>query len=162
MTALLDPAAVAPVPWDNGAGFTRELAVAHGPDGKVLWRVSVADLVQDAEFSRFPDLDRLFVALGPLVLSIGGHPTTMGEGQSIRFAGEAEVTVRPDRPTRALNVMTRRGAVRADVRLRDRGEPPHPGVSLGIDVGDRAADVHLETVLPSNTVQPTWPAEGSR
>ncbi|WP_328531359.1 HutD family protein [Nocardioides sp. NBC_00368] len=162
MNAVLDPAAVAPVPWDNGAGFTRELAVAHGPDGKVLWRVSVADLVHDAEFSRFPDLDRLFVALGPLVLSIGGHPTTMGAGDAIRFAGEAEVTVRPDRPTRALNVMTRRDAVRADVHLGDHGEPAHPGVSLRIDVGDRVAEVHLETVLPNHTDQPTRPTEGPR
>jgi hypothetical protein len=164
VTGLLDPAAVEPVLWDNGAGSTREIAVAHGPDGQVLWRVSVADLAQDAEFSRFPDLDRLFVALGPLALFVGGHPTTMGAGESVRFAGEAEVTVRPDRPTRALNVMTRRGAVRADVRLRDHDGPTNPDASLSIDIGDRVADVHLETasILPGHTAQPTRPAEGPR
>lgn len=158
MTALLDPGMVDPVPWDNGAGSTRELAVKHDPDGRILWRVSVADLDQNAGFSCFPGLERLFVALGPLVLAIDGRGVILGAGEAVSFAGEAEVAVRLDRPTRALNVMTRRGAARADVHLRDHCAPAHPGVSLSIDVRSHVADVLLAT----GTSHRTLSDEGSR
>lgn len=155
MTVLLQPDAVDPVPWNNGAGSTRELAVKRDPDGRVLWRVSVADLDQKAGFSRFPGLDRILVALGPLVLIIEGRPAMLGAGEIVCFAGEAAVAVQPGRPTRALNVMTRRGAARADVHLRDHGAPAHPDASLSIDVSSHAADVLLKTHLSHPSHQPS-------
>jgi len=51
---MLDPAAFDPVPWANGAGTTRELALARDAEGQTLWRVSLADLDQSASFSSVP------------------------------------------------------------------------------------------------------------
>ncbi|MFN9927385.1 MAG: HutD family protein, partial [Phenylobacterium sp.] len=49
------------VPWKNGGGITRELAV--WPPGAsfddFVWRVSMAEVHQDGPFSSFPGVDRI-------------------------------------------------------------------------------------------------------
>ncbi|MGV9297458.1 HutD/Ves family protein [Amycolatopsis sp. NPDC003676] len=138
---MLNPFEVTPVPWRNGAGTTRELAA--DPSGETLWRISVADLLEDAPFSAFPDIDRLFTALGPLRLTINGTTTDLGRGDQIRFAGEDTVTVSLDQPTQALNVMTRRGRYRAEVVLRAPEADRVDGVAATVDLDGQIADVFL-------------------
>ncbi|NKQ57674.1 HutD family protein [Amycolatopsis sp. K13G38] len=138
---MLDPARVTPVPWRNGAGSTRELATTSDPRGHILWRVSLAELVHDAPFATFPGMERLFTALGRLRLTIDGTPVELSPGEQIRFAGEAPVTVSPARPTRALNVMTRRGSFRAQVVLRSPRQPVTHGTVTTVDFGENAADI---------------------
>ncbi|MGY4744721.1 HutD/Ves family protein [Streptomyces sp. ATMOS53] len=142
---MLDPSQVAPTPWRNGAGATRELTTETDASGQVLWRISVADLDRDAPFSTFPGLDRLFVALGPLRLTVDGRQQPLAAGDQARFAGEAPVTVALDAPTRALNVMTRRGACRAEVTLRLASAPRLPAdvTTLTVLLDEFAADVRL-------------------
>ncbi|MEV7979638.1 HutD family protein [Streptomyces sp. NPDC086519] len=142
MTGTLAPSRVAPTPWRNGAGTTRELATGTDASGRVLWRLSVADLDRDAPFSTFPGLDRLFVALGPLRLTVDGRQRRLAVGDQARFAGEAPVAVALDTPTRALNVMTRRGACRAEVILRPVGGPRLPADATVL-LDELAADVRL-------------------
>lgn len=48
----------APVPWKNGGGVTRELAV-HKANGRMVWRLSLADITRDGAFSAFPGLARI-------------------------------------------------------------------------------------------------------
>src|SRR5262245_21856206 len=52
-------------PWKNGAGLTRELAVA--PRGATVvdfdWRISVARIDRDAPFSAFDGIDRCITLL---------------------------------------------------------------------------------------------------
>ena len=54
-----------PVPWKNGGGVTREVAVS--PAGSSLddfdWRVSVADIRAAGPFSRFPGIERQMAVL---------------------------------------------------------------------------------------------------
>ncbi|WP_240641515.1 HutD family protein [Nocardioides ferulae] len=142
---LLDPARVDPTPWRNGAGSTRELSVAREDTGETRWRISLADLVRDAPFSGFPGMDRLLTALGPLRLTIDGTPVDLTTGEQVRFPGEAAVAVSLDRPTRALNVMTRRGSCVAGVVLRRsaHGLPPAFSAAPHVTVllGDLLADV---------------------
>lgn len=139
---IVDPSGVVPAPWPNGARTTRELASAVSPDGDLLWRVSVADLDGDAEFSNFAGVDRLFVALGPLRLTVDGERHRYRTGDRVRFPGEAVVSVSPAAPTRALNVMTGRGACLAEVVLRPQGAAQgSPDVTVLL--GDLAADVLL-------------------
>jgi environmental stress-induced protein Ves len=147
---ILDPAQVPAVPWRNGAGTTRELAAGTDRDGTTLWRVSLAALDGDADFSRFPDLDRLLVALGPLRLSIDDDVVAMAAGEQVRFTGEAPVSVSLDEPTQALNVMTRRGRCRAEVVLRPVEGPATDGADVTVRLGDRLADVRLRP-LAGNT-----------
>lgn len=121
MGTVLDPEGVTPTAWRNGAGTTRPLVSSEASDGSLLWRVSVAELDDAAEFSGFPDLNRLFVPLGSLSLTVNGSEQHCQAGDQVRFAGEASVSARTRTPTRALNVMTRRGRYRAEVSLRSRG-----------------------------------------
>mgnify|MGYP001765454874 CR=1 FL=1 len=53
---------VAPVPWRNGGGLTRELLAWPSPQD---WRcrLSVADIASDGPFSAFPGVERHFVVL---------------------------------------------------------------------------------------------------
>lgn len=50
------------MPWKNGGGSTTELAIFPESTGlsgaPFMWRVSIADVVADGPFSRFPDYDR--------------------------------------------------------------------------------------------------------
>lgn len=105
---LRDPSTVRPVPWRNGAGSTRELAVGEDPAGQVQWRISLADLDGRAEFSIFNGMDRLFVPLGGVWLTVDGDAVHLLPGEHLQFPGEAAVFVEPDAPTQALNVMVRR------------------------------------------------------
>ncbi|GAB3560893.1 HutD/Ves family protein [Spelaeicoccus albus] len=45
-------------PWRNGRGTTVELARQDGPDG-FDWRLSIADISSEGEFSRFPGYRRV-------------------------------------------------------------------------------------------------------
>ncbi|WP_409186228.1 HutD family protein [Amycolatopsis sp. VS8301801F10] len=140
---MLIPSEVTPVPWRNGAGTTRELAADTDPAGEPRWRISVADLLEDAPFSAFPGIDRLFTALGPLRLTVNGTSTDLERGDQIRFAGEDTVSVTLAQPTRALNVMTRRGQYRAEVVLRSPSGKSPATAAATVDLGEQIADVFL-------------------
>ena len=113
-----------PVPWKNGGGVTREVAVS--PAGSSLddfdWRVSVADIRAAGPFSRFPGIERQMAVLsGRLSFAIDGRPplTLTAESQPVAFAGEASVSAEPlDGFVTDLNVMTRRA--RCGARLTRR------------------------------------------
>jgi environmental stress-induced protein Ves len=109
---------VAPQPWKNGAGVTRELLARPGRDD---WRVrvSVADVAADGPFSAFPGVARWFAVLdgAGVVLAIDGveHRCTSSTAAAVEFAGAAVTRCRLiDGPTRDLNLMLRdaRGAMR--------------------------------------------------
>ncbi len=99
--------------WKNGGGWTTELAVEPG-EGEFVWRVSVAEIDADCEFSRFPGVDRSILVLtgGGMELAVEGEVTSLhAGGEALRFAGEAETRCRLlGGPTRDFNVMSRRGA----------------------------------------------------
>ncbi|MGN6738897.1 HutD/Ves family protein [Dyella sp.] len=107
-----------PVPWRNGQGVTRELAIAPpGADtDDFLWRVSLADVVGPAPFSLFPGVDRSIV----LIDGAGFRMTLDGTQEHdlttpcvpFAFPGEAAVAVAlAGGPTRDFNLMLRRGRV---------------------------------------------------
>lgn len=123
MTPLRDlvrGADVRPEPWGNGAGVTRQLW--RDPPNSELdftWRLSLADLVADAPFSRYPGVDRVLLLLEgvDLHLSVDGRPRPLALRSPVRFDGESEVSVSAPTPGLALNLMTRRG-LGADLRVR--------------------------------------------
>ncbi len=53
---------VAPTPWKNGGGTTREL-VAWPNSGQWVWRMSVAEVKQGGPFSSFQGVQRWFAVL---------------------------------------------------------------------------------------------------
>jgi environmental stress-induced protein Ves len=95
---------VAPQPWPNGGGTTRELARAA--DGS--WRISLATIESDGPFSLFPGLHRLLTVVeGPVLdLIVDGVPQVVEPQRPFAFSGEAEVVASvPEGPVRALNVI---------------------------------------------------------
>jgi hypothetical protein len=111
--------------WRNGSGWTTELA--RHPDGAddaaFNWRVSLADVEQDGEFSAWPDYERSIVLLegnGMELLFGSDMPVLLRQrGQVQTFGGEAAVRCRlVDGPTRDFNVFTRRAACSHRVMFR--------------------------------------------
>lgn len=48
--------------WKNGGGITHEIARADH-DGRLLWRLSIAEVASDGPFSAFPDLSRILTVI---------------------------------------------------------------------------------------------------
>lgn len=120
----VDLASIAAQPWKNGAGITREIAL--GPAGTGAddfgWRLSVAEVEREAPFSAFPGIDRCIVLLRGAGMEL--HDGAGSQVHSLRalepwsFDGERALQARLNAgPCRDFNVMTRRGAWRAAVRV---------------------------------------------
>jgi environmental stress-induced protein Ves len=108
--------------WRNGAGWTREVhaqpSTAPGVDWD--WRLSIAEIGEDAPFSAFPGIDRELVLLHGNGLRLrfddGEVRELLPPHDRIRFAGErALVGELVDGPTEDFNLMWRRDAVDAQL-----------------------------------------------
>jgi environmental stress-induced protein Ves len=113
---------VAPQPWRNGGGRTRELLAWPSAD---VWslRISVAEIERDGPFSAFPGVERWFAVIdgAGVALSFGSAERICRRGDApLAFdGGEAPGCRLLDGPTRDLNLMAKHGraalrAVRAD------------------------------------------------
>ena len=104
MGSVVRSADVAPQPWANGGGTTRELARAD--DGS--WRISLADIASDGPFSTFAGRHRLLTVVdGPVLgLEVDGETHVVEPHRPFAFSGDASVTATvPEGPVRALNVV---------------------------------------------------------
>jgi uncharacterized protein len=152
---------IAPQPWRNGGGTTRELLLwppSTTPAATQDWavRVSVADIVREGPFSSFPGVDRWFAVVEgagvTLTLPDESEQRLRRGDAPLQFAGTAAPGCRLiDGPTRDLNLMVRRGLGRmwkaqvgepVDSRLRWRGLYAVTSVRMHGDAG------HSETLEP--------------
>ena len=81
--------------WKNGLGWTRE--IMHSPaQGDWDWRLSIAEIEEDAPFSRFDHVDRELVLLAGNGLSLhfddGTEQVLLPPHDRARFPGEVGVT----------------------------------------------------------------------
>ncbi|QTD45723.1 HutD/Ves family protein [Ottowia testudinis] len=114
---------IAPTPWKNGGGATREIVC--WPPGAALdgfdWRISVATIAADGPFSVFPGIDRSITLLaGDGVLLHGAHATHRLDAPlaPFAFAGESPIhATLLGGASEDFNVMTRRGRCRAQVSV---------------------------------------------
>jgi len=128
------------IPWKNGGGVTRDVALSGtGPDD-FAWRVSIADIERPGPFSGYPGIDRQFVPVhGRVRLTLEDRPVTLGPADGpLAFPGEAAVFAEPLTGTvEALNVMTRRGGARGDLRRISGGHAsPVQGTLLILAMGE--------------------------
>ncbi|URX63392.1 HutD family protein [Luteibacter anthropi] len=152
------------VPWKNGLGITREIAVI--PEGAgmddFLWRVSIADVDTASPFSTFPGIDRTIVLLegDGFTMTLDGereHALTV-PCEPFSFAGEAKVEVRlAGGATRDFNLMVRRGKARGEVRAL-RGEADVSRATLvylssGHGTADGEPVVAGDTVFEATSLQ---------
>ena len=104
MTRVVRAEEVAPQPWANRGGTTRELLVAD--DGS--WRISLADIGSNGPFSSFPGRLRLLTVVdGPVLgLDVDGETHVVEPHRPFAFSGDAAVEASvPEGPVRALNVV---------------------------------------------------------
>lgn len=119
-------------PWLNGQGST-QVVLATG-----AWRISVADEPLVSKFSVFAGYDRVIMPIGRVSLHLedpqrhtepGTRPSLSKVVRplvSFAFPGEWAPVCRSSAPTRALNVMTKRGAAAVAIRMK---QPNPPAVS---------------------------------
>lgn len=114
------------MPWQNGRGATAEIR-RHPREGEASlafdWRLSLAAIDADGEFSLFPGYDRSILTVDGdgIALVVGGRvPVELGpRAAPYAFPGDEPAYCRLlGGPTRDFNVMTRRG--RASHRLLRR------------------------------------------
>lgn len=142
------------VPWKNGAGTTREVAVfpsGAGPDD-FWWRISVADIVQDGAFSVFAGADRHFLlaSAGTLAMDVDGEPRTAAYGRTEAFPGEADVSVQLSAgPTSVINLITNRAFCRGFIDVQHIDGPHVPdGNAVALALLDGAAWADGERLQP--------------
>lgn len=123
------------VPWKNGGGLTRELAIHLDEEihPAFLWRISMATVGGPGPFSRFDDIDRTIAVLQGegIVLASGDEEITLRrDSDPYSFAGETPIDGSViSGETTDLNVMTRRGYFTHVMKRIVIGEP------LAIEVG---------------------------
>lgn len=117
--------ALAPQPWKNGAGLTREIAVGPRGAGSIDfdWRISLAEVVGDAPFSTFPGIDRCITLLRGAGMRLVSHDASVDHRLDqplapFRFSGDLGLNATLfDGACSDFNVMTRRGAWSAEVSV---------------------------------------------
>lgn len=118
---------IAPVPWRNGGGETRELLAWPDPADWIV-RISVAEILASGPFSDFPGVDRWFAVLQGGAVRLDTH----GVGTQELHVERTELYAFPgDAPThctalggatRDFNVMLRRA--RGQLRARSLQDSP--------------------------------------
>lgn len=94
------------------------------PDGWT-WRLSTADITNDAPFSIFNGVTREFcVAIGNgVILTIDGIAQECGPRSIVTFDGGSSVQAAIiDGPTKDINLMLKSGSPRLHLRIHDAGE----------------------------------------
>jgi uncharacterized protein len=113
------------VPWKNGMGRTRELAVHPAGAGMddFIWRVSVAEVDSAAPFSTFPGIDRHIALLegAGFTMQMDGHVHALtAPFTPFAFPGEVRVNVTlHGGPTRDFNLMLRRAFAQGELVVWD-------------------------------------------
>ena len=120
-------------PWRNGRGVTVELAREGDADGQMLWRLSIADVVEPGPFSLFPGIERVIMLLDgagfDLDFGAQGRTALTTALAPVAFSGDWTTHAENVRgPSRDLNLMTARDRVQAVVSVHDG-----PFAASGVD-----------------------------
>ncbi len=104
------------MPWANGLGFTEEIARGRaGSQGRPSWRLSVAELRSDSDFSALP-------GESGVTLDFAGIAHDVAPLEPLAFPGERAPGCRITSATEAFNVMVERESVTAAVTETDVAE----------------------------------------
>jgi uncharacterized protein len=94
-------------PWKNGAGITREIAIARVSDA-LIWRLSIADVGGDGPFSKFECLSRILTVIEGQGMELISRDATLQADYAVpvSFDGALEIQTRlKDGPLRDLNLI---------------------------------------------------------
>ena len=115
-------------PWPNGRGTSYELASQTPGVAGWTWRVAIAPVIEDCDFSHFENIHRqlLVISGGEMILTVGGETVVCRPGEVAEFAGDIPTTAKlVDGPIVDLNLMTMRGKASGKMIFVERpGELP--------------------------------------
>jgi uncharacterized protein len=123
----ITPAEHRVMPWKNGLGTTREIAIdppgAAMTDAGFRWRLSIADVGQSGPFSAFPGIDRTIMVIKGrgMVLTVDGQaPRRLDECfVPFAFSGDAATDCQLiDGPVQDFNLMVNRSLLSAQLEVR--------------------------------------------
>lgn len=101
-------ASLATVPWKNGGGVTREIARFEN-EGAMVWRLSIADVASEGDFSKFPGIERILTVIEGQGMQLdrpGGNALAADLLKPVAFSGDDAITgLLPHGPCRDFNVM---------------------------------------------------------
>jgi environmental stress-induced protein Ves len=102
------------MPWANGRGTSYEIASDRDDTDRWSWRVAIAPVVVDGQFSSLPGVNRELVVIegNGMVLKVGGESVECWPGRVVRFSGDSTTFARlVDGPVVDLGLMTVRDSV---------------------------------------------------
>ena len=110
---IIEPASFSAMPWRNGLGTTIELLKQDLPGGDgFAWRLSMADVTTNGEFSNFSGYQRTLLLLegNGLTLDCAGVIHRLEKPlQSARFSGDDQTfATLHDGPVKDFNIMVQR------------------------------------------------------
>ena len=114
------------MPWKNGLGFTREIAIdppgASMSDAGFRWRLSIATVDQSGPFSSFPGIDRTIMVIegNGMELTVAGQAPRRLDRYFVPFSfpGDAATECKLiDGPIRDFNLMVKRGTLSAQTTV---------------------------------------------
>ena len=124
------------MPWANGLGTSYEVASDRNADGEWTWRVAIAPVVVDGEFSSLPGVDRELVVIegNGMVLDVDGKSVECMPSQVVRFSGDSTAFARlVDGPVVDLGLMTTRGSIIGSmVVIADAGDVAESDVIMAV------------------------------
>ena len=115
------------MPWKNGQGITHEIAREPAAGDSFLWRLSIAEVAADGDFSLFPGIDRtisLIEGVG-MALDFAEAPAKRIDEkfQPFDFSGDWHCRCRLiDGPIRDFNLMVDRSRVKSETRVLRPGD----------------------------------------
>jgi uncharacterized protein len=143
------------MPWRNGLGHTIEIRTGYRPQSnQFAWRLSMADVVSDGQFSDFSGYDRTLLLLQgqgmTLDHSSGNCDKLVKRLQAAHFRGDEEThATLHDGPIKDFNIMSQRDYCSTTVyalKSADRDEFMINADVLMIYAPDRAISIQSETL----------------
>jgi uncharacterized protein len=109
-----------PAPWRNGGGSTSQVAIhpAGATTENFDWRISIATVDHESQFSLFPGVNRWLMPLSPegMTLRVEGETTRLAGRVAFAFGGEASVrSINVTKTALDLNLMVRLGYARGSL-----------------------------------------------
>ena len=102
------------MPWANGRGTSYEIASDRDATNHWSWRVAIAPVVVDGQFSSFAGVDRELAVIegNGMVLEVDGESVQCLPSRVIRFSGDSTTFAQlVDGPVVDLGLMTVRDSV---------------------------------------------------
>lgn len=115
------------MPWKNGQGISHEIAREPATGETFLWRLSIAEVAADGDFSLFPGIDRTISLIegAGMELNFDEAPRKRIDEkfQPFEFSGDWHCRCRLiDGPIRDFNLMVDRARIKAETRVLRPGE----------------------------------------